>query len=118
MHPYLRRKHRRQRADRDRFAALIATPAAGAFTMPANGRIRFVATAGSVEGALAATLEGTYTDENGDPTDREIRTPVLAAGGYVKLDNIELGVVVNLEAGFEAQVDMGLGKWATIAEGA
>lgn len=107
MHPYLRRKHRKERENRDRFAALIAEPATESFTMPANGRIRFVATAGAEEGATAATLEGT--------TDRTIQTPELAAGGYVKLDNIERGVVVTLEAGFEAQVDMGLGKWATIA---
>lgn len=111
MHPYLRRKHRRARADRDRFAALIDTPAVGVFTMPANGRIRFVATAGSVAGAIAATLEGTFGT-------RTIQTPVLAAGGYVKLDSIEKDVVVTVEATFEAQVDLGMGNWATIAEGA
>jgi hypothetical protein len=117
VHPYLRRKHRKERENRDRFAALIQTPATGSFTMPANGRIRFVATAGSVEGATAATLEGTFHDGDA-PVERTIRTPVLAAGGYVKVDSIEKDVVVNVEATFEAQVDMGLGKWATIAEGA
>lgn len=111
MHPYLRRKHRKERENRDRFAALIETPAAGVFTMPANGRIRFVATAGAVEGGIAATLEGTFPE-------RTIQTPELAAGGYVKLDGLERGVVVTVEAGFEAEVDLGLGKWATIAEGA
>lgn len=109
MHPYLRRKHRKERENRDRFAALIETPATGAFVMPANGRIRLVATAGAAAGATAATLDGS--------SERTIQTPELAEGGYVKLDNVERGVTVTPSAGFDVELDMGLGKWSKIAEG-
>lgn len=116
-------KHRRQRQDFSAFAALVETPAVVPFSLPAAGRFRVVATAGAVAGELAATLTGTYTDRDpesvtyGESVDREIRTPVLAAGGYVTLDKLERAVGIDLEAGFELWVDAGLGRFVKIAEG-
>lgn len=116
MNNYCRRQKDRQ--DRAQFAALVATPAVGTFQMPANGRIRFVATAGAVAGTLAATLVGPYRNQAGESVDREIKTPELPVGGSVKLDRIEEGVQVQAEAGFDVQLDTGLAVWRKIAEGA
>src|SRR3989304_3759618 len=102
----VRRKRQRARADVSKFAALIASPAVAEFDMPANGRIRFVATAGATEGDIAATLGGAYRafseDEDGkivqstDTTPREIKTQELEEGGYVQVDQIERAVHVTL----------------------
>lgn len=116
MHTYRRRQ--KDRANRSQFASLVATPAVGPFTMPANGCIRFVATAGATAGNLAATLVGPFYNQAKEKIDREIRTPALAAGGYVKLDRIEEGVQVEAETGYDVQLDVGQGVWRKIAEGA
>lgn len=85
--------------------------------MPANGRIRFVATAGAAEEDTAATLTGAYINpDTRTPQDRVIQTPELEEGGYVTIDSIERAVHVELEAGYEAWVDTGLGKYKKIAE--
>lgn len=124
------RKRQKARQDVTAFAALIADPADTTFTMPASGKIRFVAIAGAVANDLAATLVGAYrgmrdgVPEDGepefvlsdDPEPREIKTPLLTAGGYVVIDRIERAVEVTLEAGFAAYVDTGLGVFKKIAE--
>lgn len=103
---------RRQKLRQDvaKFAALIATPAVGVFAMPANGRIRFVATAPSAEGDPIASLTGA--------NDRLIGSPGLDIGEYLKLDRVERAVSVDTEAGFDVEVDTGLNVWRKIAEGA
>ena len=40
----------RARVDRAAFSSLIATPVAGAFTMPASGKISFVTRVDTIEG--------------------------------------------------------------------
>lgn len=119
---------RKARQNVSAFGTLIASPAVGDFAMPAGGRIRFVATAGSVEGDTAATLTGAYRslseDEDGnvvrseEPEPRVIKTPELETGGHVVIDYIERAVNVDPEAGFDVEVDTGLGVWKKIAEGA
>ena len=108
-------KHRKGRQNVSAFSALITTPAAVEVVLPANGRFRFVATAGAIAGELAATLTGSYVDQDKQPVQRLIQTPVLAAGGYVTLDQLERGVTVTLEASFELWVDTGLGRFSKIA---
>lgn len=115
MHNHRRRK---ERSHRRQFAALIETPVVGAFQMPADGRIRFVATAGAAAGDLAATLVGAFYDEERNKIDRLIKTPELDAGGYVKLDRVERDVEVTAETGFDVELDVGQGVWRKIAEGA
>jgi hypothetical protein len=101
-------RKRRERANVTAFNALITTPEDGEFTMPANGRIRFVSVEGCAAGTTAATLTGAKT--------RTIKTPLLEAGGVVRLDHVERGVVVTPEAGFQVELDCGFGVWRTIAE--
>jgi hypothetical protein len=109
MHGYGRRQKLRQ--DVAKFAALLAAPDdTGSFVMPANGRIRFVASGASDEGDTIATLTGTAT--------RTIGSPGLVAGQYLKLDRVERGVTVDTEAGYDVELDTGLGVWRKIAEGA
>lgn len=91
------------------FAALIATPASGAFTMPAGARLSFVATAGATAGDTLATLVGT--------SNRTIKAKTLAAGDRQVLDFVELGVVITPSSGIEVDVDTGLAVWKKIAEG-
>lgn len=110
MHAFLQHRHRKDRENRTKFASLIESPAAGEFVMPANGRIRFVATAGATAGDTAATLVGT--------ADRTIKTPDLDIGGYVVIDRIERAVTVTPSDGFNVELDIGLGRWSKIAEGA
>lgn len=120
---WLTRKRRRQRQDVSAFNALIAEPATGDFDMPANGRIRFIATAGAAAGDTAATLTGgfvQYGDEDGvltreNVSTREIKTPEMVAGQAVVIDRIERGVNVDAETGFDVEVDTGLGVWKQIA---
>ena len=106
----IRQKKRRQRADVTTFNALLKTPSADQFTMPANGRIRFKSLAGCAAGTTAAVLTGKST--------RTIQTPLLLASGSVKLDNVEKDVVVNPSAGFQTEVDCGFGVWRKISGGA
>lgn len=100
-------KARKERRNVSAFVALIDTPATAEVVLPANGRFRVVATAGAVAGTLACTVTGS--------TERLIQTPLLAAGGYVTLDQLERGVTVSLEASFELWVDTGLGRFSKIA---
>jgi hypothetical protein len=101
---------RKERADVIAFSPLIATPAADSFTMLANGRVRFVSIGGCAANTIAAVLTGKST--------RTIRTPLLSAGGSVKLDMIEKDVAVNPAAGFRVELDCGYGVWRQIATGA
>lgn len=98
-----------QRKNVSHFAALIATPASGVFTMPANGRLSFVSTAGSVAGDTLATLVGSVT--------RTIKARTLAAGARQVLDYVERGVVITPSVGINVYVDRGLARWAKIAGG-
>lgn len=91
------------------FAALIGTPASGAFTMPAGARLSFVATTGAAAGDTLATIVGA--------TDRTIIAKDLAAGDRQVFDFAELGVVITPSSGIEVDVDTGLAVWAKIAEG-
>lgn len=98
-----------QRRNVSHFAALIATPASGAFTMPANARLSFVSTAGAVTGATLATLVGVAT--------RTIKSKGLIAGGRQVLDYVERAVVITPSAGINVYVDRGLTRWSKIAGG-
>lgn len=101
--------NRKLRQNVSHFAALIATPASGVFTMPAGARLSFVATAGAVAGTTLATLVGTST--------RTIGSKGLAIGGRQALDYAERGVVITPHAGVDVYVDQGLSRWAKIATG-
>lgn len=91
------------------FAALIATPASGAFTMPAGARLSFVATAGATAGDTLATIVG--------PTNRTIIAKDLGTDGRQVFDFAERGVVITPSTGIDVYVDQGLARWAKIAEG-
>ena len=106
----LYRKKQKQRANRSNFSALIATPAVGTVTMPANARLAFVAPAGAAAGTTAATITGA--------TVRTVVTPLLQAGDIFPLDYAERGAEVAVSAGFDMYIDMGLSNWVKIAEGA
>lgn len=98
-----------QRRNVSHFAALIATPASGVFTMPANARLSFVATAGAAAGATLATLAGT--------SNRTIKAKTLAVGARQVLDYVERSVVITPSSGIDVYVDRGLARWAKIAGG-
>lgn len=100
-------QERKRRQNVSAFKALIASPTASAFAMPAAGRLRIVSIAGCAAGTTAATLVGSRT--------RTIKTRLLAAGGSVVIDLVERAVTVTLAAGFDAYVDTGLGVWKKIA---
>lgn len=99
----------RERRNVSTFRSLIATPASGAFTMPAGARISFVATAGAVAGSTLALLVGA--------TSRTIKAKTLAVGDRQVLDYAERGVVITPTVGIAVYVDKGLSKWAKIAQG-
>src|SRR5690348_9746430 len=99
----INRKRRKERQNVSAFAALIASPAEGAFTMPAGGRLRFVAPEGAVEGDTAAILVG--------PTTRTIKIGATS----VVIDWVERDVEVTPESGFGVDVHTGHGRWARIA---
>lgn len=99
-------KTRKERQNVSAFKALLANPAVGAFSLPANARLAFRSVAGAAAGTTAATLVGTST--------RTIKTPVLAAGEFMTLDNAERDTVVTPSAGFEVLLDTGLGKFKKI----
>jgi len=102
-------RRQKQRKAVSTFAALIATPASGAFTMPAGARLSFIATAGATAGDTLATITGA--------TNRTIKAKTLAAGDRQVFDFAERGVVITPSAGIEVDVDTGLAVWAKIAEG-
>lgn len=101
--------NREQRAKRDRavFASLIESPQTGAITLPANGRLYVKSIAGNSEGDTAAQIN-----------DRTIHTPALETNQVMPIGYIERGSVVTPGAGLELLVDMGLGRFTKIAEGA
>lgn len=99
-------KVRKERANRDAFAALIATPAVAPFALPANARLAFRAVGVKLAGVAVATLEG--------PTTRNIVSPAMVSGELLVVDRAERGAVVTVAAGFEALVDTGLGRWSQI----
>lgn len=103
-------KTQKERADRSAFSALIAEPIAGSVKLPANGRIGLRSVGGVDAGETAAMLEG--------PSSRTIKTPVMVPGTFIVLDRLERGTVVNAEEGFEVVLDLGLGVWVKIGEGA
>lgn len=98
-----------QRKNVSHFAVLIATPAVGAFTMPAGARLSFIATAGAAAGSTLATLAGT--------SNRTIKARTLVAGERQVLDYVERSVVITPSAGIDVYVDRGLARWAKIAGG-
>lgn len=97
----------RAKRDRAAFKALIATPAVGAFTMPAGGRLRLVSVAGCAADTTSATFASTT-----------LKTPVLGAGEWGNAVYLAKNVQLTPATGFEAHLDMGLGKFVKIAEGA
>lgn len=101
--------NRRLRQNISAFTSLIATPAVGAFSMPANARLSFVATSGAAAGDTLATLTGSTT--------RTIGARTLAVGGRQVLDYVERGVVITPSVGIDVYVDKGLLRWAKIAGG-
>lgn len=101
---------RKERQNISMFAALIATPAVGAITFPANGRIYLRSVAGCIAGTDAATITG--------PTARTIETPLLAAGESMNGIYVERGRVVTPATGFEVLLDTGMGRRQKIGEGA
>lgn len=106
----LNSKAQKERANRSAFGALIAEPAVGSVKLPANGRIGLRSATGADAGETAALLEG--------PSSRTIQTPVMVAGTVLTIDRLERGTVVNAEAGFDVVIDVGLGVWVKIGEGA
>ncbi len=100
----------RKRRDVSAFKAYIASPAAVTITLPAGGRFALRSTAGAVAGTTAATIVG--------PSSRTLKVPALAAGGQHVVDWLERATVVTLSAGFDLALDVGLGVFAIIAEGA
>lgn len=102
-------KNRKRRQNCAAFAALISNPAPGAVTLPACARLALRAVVGASAGTTAATISGANV--------RTIQTADLAAGGLVALGHGERGTVVTPAAGFEVLIDIGLGRFAKIAEG-
>lgn len=100
-------KKQRIRRDGKKFRALIAVNDDATVTLPANARVSFVSVAGCSAGTTAAVLTGPHT--------RTIKTKLLAAGQRVVIDRVERGTLVTLQAGFQAYIDSGLGKWRRIA---
>lgn len=100
-------ERRRERQNIAEFRSLVASPAVGAVTMPANARLAFRSTAGAAAGTTAATIAG--------PSTRTIKTPTLSAGGVTRLECAEVGSVVTPAAGFDVLLDSGLGKLNKIA---
>lgn len=102
-------ERQRERKAVSAFAALIAIPATGAFTVPAGARISFASSAGSTEGDTLAELVGS--------TNRTIKAKTLVASEKQILDFVERGVVITPSSGIDVYVDQGLARWAKIAEG-
>lgn len=103
-------KSRKERQNVSAFAALVASPVTGAITLPAGARLAFRSVAGASAGTTASTIAGT--------SNRTIKTPALAAGESMTLDHVERAAVVTPAACFEVLIDIGLGRFAKIGEGA
>lgn len=106
-HIYQRRK---ARANRALYDDLVASPVTGAMTAPANARIGLRPGTSITAGDPLATLTG--------PSTRNITSEGLAAGDLQVVERIERGTVVTAETGVEVMLDIGLGRFAKIAEGA
>jgi hypothetical protein len=101
---------RMERQDISRFKSLIITPLTGAVTFPGNARVRLRSIAGCAAGTTAATITSRST--------RTIKTPLLAAGGSLKIDWVERKSIITPVAGFEVYIDSnGFGKYRKIAVG-
>lgn len=100
----------RARVDRAAFSFLIATPVAGAFTMPASGKISFITRVDTIEGDDIATVQGA--------TLRELKSPGAVAGMRMIIDHIEKDATVAVVQNVDVYLDNGLGVWSKIAEGA
>lgn len=98
-----------RRRDVSAFRFLIATPAVGAFTMPARARLAFSSTAGSAAGDTLATIVGATT--------RTIKAKLLAADAKQIFDGADFSVVITPSTGIDVYVDQGLARWAKIAGG-
>lgn len=106
----LYQKKQTERRNRSLYASLIEDPTESEITLPANGRFAFLATASHDAGETVCTVAG--------PSDRTIVCKAMASGAYQKLDGLERGSVVTVSAGFDMLLDMGLGVYVKIAEGA
>jgi hypothetical protein len=88
---------RRFRRDFLHFASLIATPeTSGAVTLPASGRLFFVATDDCAADTPVAEVVG--------PTTKTFLSPEMVAGDRIEAGFIERDSVVTMEAGFELHV--------------
>lgn len=116
-------KRNHKRADFKKFRFLLASNDDATVTLPANSRVSIRSVAGCIAGTTACVLTGPrtltgYNASTGVSTysaTRTIKTKVLAAGGRVVIDRVARGTLITLQAGFEAWIDNGLGKWRKIA---
>lgn len=92
------------------FKSLIKTPASGATVMPLGARVALVSASGSAAGVTACTCVGART--------RVVKAPVLAANELFVVDFVEAGVMVTVPSPFNLFVDIGLGEFAKIVNGA
>lgn len=99
----------KERQNRKFFDALIAAPAVGSFSMPANARLVLRSVAGAVEGTPAVTITG--------PSAINIISKELSIGEIQFIGYIGRASTVDPQAGFEILVDNGLGVYLKIAEG-
>ena len=95
--------------DRSDFKELLANNAKGSFTMPANMTLWVKSKAGAKYGDVAVTIGAT----NPLP----LHVPDLAAGELWCLQWVEKDSVVNISAGFEIYIDMGMANYQKIGEG-
>jgi hypothetical protein len=102
-------KTRKERQNVRKYKALLATPGVGAITLPANATLAVKSVAGCAAGTTAATIVAS--------ANRTIKTPLLAAGGRVKLDRVSRGAVITPATGFELHLCVGLGKFRKIGQG-
>lgn len=101
----------REQTNAVRMKPLIASPAVGAFVMPAGAMVFFK----SVAGCAAGTTAATYTTSSGA---KLVKTPALASGAAMNGIYIERGVTVTPSNGFDVMIDTGLGRRRKIAGGA
>lgn len=110
------RRRRKRRADITKFKALIAAPAAVSFVMRAPARVGFITTTAKSAGTAAGTIVGSPFKQNGVvKTQHDIKCKAFgASGGRVVIDMVEKGATITPAAGFDVQIDIGLGKWRTV----
>lgn len=92
------------------FKGLIAAPASGSLVMPSGSRVALVSASGVAAGVTACTCVGAST--------RIVKSPLLAANEIFVVDFIEAGVAVTVSSPFNLFVDIGLGEFAKIVNGA